>query len=291
MTALTVQTIPRLSQGTLELAARRAVEGLYAGRHRSPFTGSAVEFSDYRQYQPGDDLRAVDWKAYGRSDHLLIRRYREERDLPLVLVLDASASMDYGDPHKGDWAKVAVAALTLLALDQGDRVRLVINGKPVTAELGGPMALPKVCAALESVRWHEGRDAANSAVDLANVLRRRTLVVFVGDLLAPPSELAKPFGALAARGHELACLQVLERSELSLPAAWGACAVRDPEGRVPDISCDANDVKIAYDAAIQAHLTACRQTLAGCRADHHLAPTDHPVADVLGAWLHRRRQR
>jgi uncharacterized protein (DUF58 family) len=288
---LAVADIPRLSQGALEIVARRAVEGLYSGRHRSPFTGSAVEFSDHRPYQPGDDLRAVDWKAYGRSDHLLIRRYREERDLPLVLVLDASASMDYGDPHKGEWARVALAALALLAIDQGDRVRVVIDGVPVTGEVGGPGALPQVCAALDAVRWHGGGDAAASAGALASLLTRRTLVVFLGDLLGDAATLAKPFGALAGRGHELAAIQVLDRSELALPAAWGACAIRDPEGRVADLACDAASAKAAYDAAMQAHLSVVRQTFAGCRADHHLAATDSPVADALGVWLHRRRRR
>ena len=291
MKPLAPAAIPRLSQGSLELAARRAVEGLYAGRHRSPFTGSAVEFSDHRPYQPGDDLRAVDWKAYGRCDHLLIRRYREERDLPLVLVLDTSASMDYGEPHKGEWARLALAALTLLAIDQGDRVRVVIDGVSATGELGGPGALPQVCAALDAVRWQGRGDAAVGAVKLASLLTRRTLVVFLSDLLADPATLARPFGALAGRGHELAVIQVLDRSELALPEAWGACAIRDPEGRVPDLACDAPTAKVAYDAAMQAHLTALRQTFAGCRADHHLVATDQAVADALGAWLHRRRRR
>lgn len=291
MKPLAVASIPRLSQGALELAARRAVEGLYAGRHRSPFTGSAVEFSDHRPYQAGDDLRAVDWKAYGRSDHLLIRRYREERDLPLVLALDASASMDYGEPHKGEWARLALAALTLLAIDQGDRVRVVIEGVPVTAEIGGPGALQKVCAALNAVTWRSRGDATANAGALASLLTRRTLVIFIGDLLGDAAALAKPFGALAGRGHELAAIQVLDRSELALPAAWGACAIRDPEGRIPDIACDAPSAKAAYDAAMQAHLTALRQTFAGCRTDHHLVTTDQTVADALGVWLHRRRRR
>ncbi len=291
MTALASATIPRLSQGALELAAKRAVEGLYAGRHRSPFTGSAVEFSDHRPYQPGDDLRSVDWKAYGRSDHLLIRRYREERDLPLVLVLDASASMDYGEPHKGEWARLALAALALLAIDQGDRVRVVVDGMPVTGELGGPGAVPQVSTALDAVRWQGRGDAAAGATALAAWLTRRTLVVFISDLLGDPATLARPFGALAGRGHELAVIQVLDRSELALPAAWGACAIRDPEGRVPDLACDAVSAKAAYDAAMQAHLTAVRQSLAGCRADHHLIATDQDVANALGAWLHRRRRR
>jgi uncharacterized protein (DUF58 family) len=289
--ALSLASIPRLSQGDLEIAARRVVEGLYAGRHRSPFTGSAVEFNDHRPYIDGDDLRAIDWKAYARSDHLLIRRYREERDLPLIVMIDNSASMAYGNPAKNEWSRIAAAALGLLAIDQGDRFRLGVGNKLVTPELGGPAALPRLLAALDAITWSGTGTLADSAKQILASLTRRTLIVFIGDFLDEPQELMKPMGALSARGNDVAAIQVLDRSEVALPSEWGWCAVRDPEGAVPLLTCDAVSAKAAYDGAMQAHLQACRKAFMGCQADYELAITDTDVAATLGAWLHRRRRR
>lgn len=287
--------IPRLAQAAgLELAARRVVEGLYAGRHRSPYTGPATEFNDHRSYLPGDDLRSVDWKAFGRSDHLLIRRYREERDLPLALVIDTSASMDYGSPAKREWSIVAAAALALLAIDQGDRVRLVSGVAGVDScsrEHGGPAGAMQVLSDLDGLTWRGTSDLARLAGSLGTYLKRRSLIVVISDLLCDPSELAGPLGTLSARGHDLAVLQVLDRSEIALPAEWGLSQLSDPEARTAAFTCDAAAAKAGYDQAMHAHLGACRRILAACQGDHVLAVTDTSVADTLGDWLHRRRRR
>lgn len=294
-TGTALASIPRLSaSGSLELAARRVVEGLYAGRHRSPFHGPAVEFADHRAYQPGDDLKSVDWKVLARSDHLLVRRYREERDLPLTLVLDTSASMAYGAPAKDAWARLACAALGWLAIDQGDRVRLVHGAAQVdgrSPDLGGPGAVPRLVALLGHLPTAGASDLPRLLADLGARLERRTLLVVVSDLLVDPAELAKPLGALAARGHDLALIQVLDRSECALPAEWGAALLTDPEGRHGDVPCDADAAKAGFDTAMRDHVQACRRVAAGCRADHELAVTDEGAADVLGRWLHRRWRR
>ena len=300
MTLPGIATIPRLSQAAgLELAARRIVEGLYVGRHRSPYTGPATEFNDHRAYQPGDDLRSVDWKAYGRSDHLLIRRYREERDLPLALVLDTSASMAYGAqrngaPDKSTWAGLAAAVLGLLALDQSDRVRLVAGSADIeqcSAEHGGAAGAAALVYALAELTWRGAGDLPRLLTGLGGRLTRRTLVVVISDLICSPAELVRPLGALAARGHDLAVIQVLDRAEISLPADWGLSRLSDPEGRISPLTCDADAAKDGYDEAVRGHLAECRRVVAGCRGDHVLGVTDQPVVDVLGGWLHRRRVR
>lgn len=287
--------LPRLSQaGGLELAARRVVEGLYAGRHRSPFHGPAVEFADHRPYQAGDDLRSVDWKVLARSDHLLVRRYREERDLPLTVVLDTSASMAYGEPTKHRWAMIAAAALGWLAVEQGDRVRLIAGAERTatwSAEFGGPSALPQMLSALSALTWQGAGDLPRLLTDLGQRLRRRAALVVFSDLLTDVAAFARPLGALAARGHDVALVQVLDRSEVDLPATWGAARLIDPEGRHTDVACDAAAAKVGYDALMHDHVQQCRRVAAGCRADHVLAVTDQDAADVLGAWLHRRQGR
>lgn len=284
--------IPRLSRSAgLELRARTLIQGLRAGRHRSPQAGASLEFADHRAYQPGDELRTIDWKAYARSDHLLVRRYIDERSLPLVLVVDASASMRYGTPSKLAGAQFAAAILGLLALDQGDEVRLFGAGEtliPFGKALSGAQAGRRLAGLLVELP-EERRVAWNICLDaLAGTLRRRSLVVLCSDLLVDPAALASPLAALRGRGHDLACLQFLDRSELELPAEWTATNLVDPEGDHPDLPCHAESMRSEYAEALASHLDACRRLCAAARADHLLVAGDKQLVTVLGSWLARR---
>jgi uncharacterized protein (DUF58 family) len=293
--ALAPHEVPRLHASACELAARRALEGLRGGRHRSPFHGSAVEFSDHRAYQPGDDLRHLDWRIVARRDQYLTRRYREERSLPLALVLDASASMDWGVPGKLDHARILCASLGLLALSQGDEVRLSSGAAEVaalTAPLAGEASGAELCRRLDAAVPAGPGDPARLVAATAARLPRRHLLVLASDLLdADPGALGRALGAAHARGHEVAVLQVLATEELALPAAWGASAVSDPEGRQTPFACDAALAKGAYDRAIAAHLEACARACAAARADHRVASTAETPAALLGRWLAARRSR
>lgn len=296
MPELGLDQVPRLSQATgLGLAARRVVEGLYGGRHRSPSLGAATEFHDHRPYQPGDDLRQIDWKAYGRSDHLLIRRYQEERDLPVTLVLDRSASMAYGRPNKFDWARLAATAIALLAIDQGDRVRLAAGLHSLdlwTGDLGGPAAAEACCQQLADLHTGAAEDLSALLADVGSRLERRSLLIVFSDLLAPTTvELARAFGALRARGHDLVAIQVLDRSELDLPRDWGPSRLHDPEERCDALVADPAALAESYGVRLQAHLADCRRLLAAVHGDLVLAATDRDVGQVLGDWLHQRERR
>ncbi len=292
---ISIPDVPRLARsGALELTARRVVEGLYAGRHRSPYLGPATEFADHRPYAPGDDLRSIDWRAYARSDHLLVRRYREERDLPLMLAIDTSASMAYGSPEKSAWAAIASAALGMLAIDQGDRVRVCAardGAARWTAELSGSPGANALCAELSELRWSGAASAADLLAEIARRLERRSLVVLMSDLLGDPLELARQAGVLAARGHELVGLHILDRSEVELPASWGLVSLSDPESAHAPISCDAAQTKVAYDRAMAEHRERCARALAGARAEHVAVVTDQEPSEILGRWLHRRARR
>lgn len=292
---LSLRDVPRLPAAAVELSARRALEGRRGGRHRSPFHGSAVEFSDHRAYLPGDDLRHLDWRILARRDQLLTRRYREERSLPLLLVLDTSASMGFGEPSKADHARIALAALAILALEQGDEVRIAAgaDGLAAIAEpLCGSAAAAEACRRLAAAHGGSAGDPVRVLADGPRRLQRRHLVIAASDLLdAEPAALGRALGAAHARGHECAVLQVLSRAELSLPEAWGACAVSDPEGRTAAFACEAADAKRAYDAAIAAHVDACARACAAASADHRLAPTDEAPAALIGRWLAARRAR
>jgi uncharacterized protein (DUF58 family) len=283
---------PRLARGGIELAARRVLEGLYAGRHRSSFHGSSIDFAEHRPYQPGDELRAIDWRAFARTDRLLIRRFHDDRQLPLVLMPDTSASMGYGEPPKHDTARLAAASLGLLAIDQGDAVRVCAGERTRwTSDLGGAVGGVRLGQVLETLSTGGIGDIAAQLTAVGEVLTRRSLVVVLSDLLCELPPLATAGADLAARGHELAVIQVLDRSEVALPAEWGRVTMTDPEGRETPFSCDTAEARVAYDTAMAAHIDACRTTCLSVDADHLVLIGDEPIAQVLGAWLERRRRR
>ncbi len=289
-----VARVPRLARRSgLELSARRVLEGMYAGRHRSPFHGSSMDFAEHRPYQPGDELRSIDWRAFGRTDRLLIRRYQDDRQLPLAVVLDSSASMAYGKPAKDDIAKLAAAALALMAIDQGDTVQVMAgaNSAHWTPALSSASAAGRACETLFTSVSRGTADLAKVMQQVGDSLRRRTLVVLLSDLLTEVEPLAEVAAAMAARGHEVAVIQVLDRSEIDLPTQWGRVTLKDPEGSVPEFTCDAGRAKVAYDLAMAAHMDHCRNVLSAARADHLLLVSDEDVAQALGTWLAQRRRR
>ena len=294
MRPLNLPRLPRLARfGGLELAARRVLDGLGAGRHRSPSLGPASEFHDHRAYQPGDDLRQVDWRLAARTDHLLVRRQREDRELPLVLVVDSSASMAWGEPAKLDTARLLAAVLGLMACDQGDRVRVFagagnsLSASPAWAGLAGAGPL---CAHLSSLTGQGAGDAAALLTAVGARLERRALVVLCADLLQSPGEIAQAAGRLTARGHEVVVIQVLHADELALPADWGACVLRDPEGAVADLAADCVEAKAGYDAAMASQREQLARGLAAARCELLLCRCQDDPAQILGAWLHRRQR-
>ena len=289
-----VARVPRLARrGGLELSARRVLEGMYAGRHRSPFHGSSMDFAEHRPYQPGDELRSIDWRAFGRTDRLLIRRYQDDRQLPLAVVMDGSASMAYGEPAKDETAKLAGAVLALMAIDQGDTVQVMAGANPAqwTSALSSASAAGRACEALFTSVSRGTTDLAKVMQQVGDTLRRRTLVVLLSDLLTEVEPLADVAAAMAARGHEVAVIHILDRSEVDLPTQWGRVTLRDPEGGVPEFTCDAGRAKVAFDLAMAAHIDRCRSFLSAARADHLLLVSDEDVAQVLGTWLAQRRRR
>lgn len=285
---------PRLARRAgLELAARRTLDGLYAGMHRTSQLGSSVDFAEHRAYQPGDDLRAIDWRAFARTDRLLLRRWHDERRLPLALLVDGSSSMDYGTPPKIATAQVIAAALGLMAIDQGDEVRVLTGADPGAwpRSLGGPGSAGQLVAAIELEDRRVRYDAVATLTAAADHLHRRSLIVLVGDLLAEPAPLAAAAARAAGRGHEVAAIQVLDTTELALPAEWGRSLLVDPEGDLADVTCDAAEAKAGYDAAIAAHLAELHRRLGAARADHLLVRSSDDPAAALARWLLGRRRR
>ena len=214
----------------LRIAARQVFAGDSPGSRTGRRTGPGLEFAEHRQYAPGDDFRHIDWAAYGRLDKLLLRLCRQEEDLAVYFLLDASASMATGEPPKFDHARRLAAALAYVALASLERVRLVAVGTDVRAHLEAGRGKAHLVTVLEFLRGL----GASGPTDLARAVDaflphapRAGLVVLVSDLLDPAGH-RKPLATLQSRGFEVWCLHVTDPAD-SAPPGDGELAVSDAE--------------------------------------------------------------
>jgi uncharacterized protein (DUF58 family) len=205
----------------LALQARYMVEGFLSGQHRSPQKGSSVEFAEYRAYQPGDDLRRIDWRLYGRTNRLHLKQYEEETQLRVFVVLDTSASMDFRSPNtplrKIEYARITLAALGLLAQRQRDAVGLGLAGAGLADFLrarSSPAHWRGFVAKLEAVIPGGPTSLAEALESLAELIPPRSLVVIASDFYEDMSRLAPALQRLRYDHHDLIGLHVLDRVEI-----------------------------------------------------------------------------
>jgi uncharacterized protein (DUF58 family) len=205
----------------LALQARYIVEGFLSGQHRSPQKGSSVEFAEYRAYQPGDDLRRVDWRLYGRTDRLHVKQYEEETQLRVFVVLDTSASMDFRSPgallRKIEYARITLAALGLLAQRQRDAVGLALAGAGLTDFLrarSSPAHWRGFVAKLEAVIPCGQTSLADALESLAELVPPRSLVVIASDFYEDMDRLGPALQRLRYDHHDLIGLHILDPVEI-----------------------------------------------------------------------------
>ena len=282
------------SLGGLELVARRVVEGLLAGLHRSPHRGFSVEFAEHRAYQPGDDLRFVDWRMFGRSDRYYVKQFEEETNLRATVLLDLSASMDWSSdpatlPTKLWYARQLAASLALLLIRQGDGVGLTAFDDAVRhriASRGGRGHWHEIVRALESLEPGRRTDPAPTLRELAARLRRRGLVILLSDLLIDPEETRLALQMLRHRGHEVLVFHLMDPGERELPAVRDARFV-DPETG-EELPTSPAALREAYRGAVEAAMDEWRQSLAAGGMDYVVVDTDQPMALALRQYLRRR---
>lgn len=282
--------------GGLEFVARRVVEGFLAGLHRSPHRGFSVEFAEHRMYQPGDDLRYIDWRMFARSDRYYIKQFEEETNLRAYLLLDASASMDWSSasttlPPKLWYAKQLAASLALLLLRQGDAVGLVSFDQATRTHVtprGGRRHWTELLRSLVAVEGQGRTEAGTALRDIAGRLRRRGLVVLISDLLVdtPTTRLALRF--LRHRGHEVLVFHLLDPGERELPSVREARFV-DPETS-EELPVSVADLRREYHAAVERALREWRTELVPQGIDYVVINTDEPMAHALRAYLHKRER-
>jgi uncharacterized protein (DUF58 family) len=272
--------------GGIELVARGVVEGFLSGLHRSPFRGFSVEFAEHRPYQPGDELRYLDWKILGRRDRLFVKQFEEETNLRATLVLDVSRSMAWrGSAErltKFDYAVRLAAALGLILLRQRDATGLVAFDDVVRAVLPPKARIGQwhlLARTLQALAPGGGTAAEGALRRVTDLLRRRGMVVFVSDLLVEREPVVTALRYLRHRGHAVTVLHVMDPSELDL-SATGEARFVDPETGEGVIAAPRDlgrDYRATVERVVQAWRRACRSSGIG----YHHVTTATPFGHAL----------
>jgi uncharacterized protein (DUF58 family) len=208
--------------GSMELRARNVVEGFLSGMHRSPYFGQSVEFVQHRQYVPGDDLRHIDWKVWGRQDKLVVKQYEEDTNLRCTLLVDASASMSYGrgSLNKFDYAATIAACMAYLSLRQQDSVGLTVFDQKIRTKLPWRSSrnhLQAIYKALEQAPVVDKTDLTKVFREINDTYPKRSLMVIASDFLGSESETLKGLTALRSAGHDILVFHVMDDDELDFP--------------------------------------------------------------------------
>jgi uncharacterized protein (DUF58 family) len=280
--------------GSLELQARLIVEGYLSGMHKSPYHGFSVEFAQHREYVPGDDIKHVDWKVYGRTGRFFLKQYEEETNLVCWLLLDTSESMRYGSGPvtKYDYACMSAAALAYLTLHQQDSVGFVTFDNQVRSFLrpsSQPSHLKEIVNLMNRGRPREKTSLAPIFHDLAERLNRRAIVVLLSDLFDEPADILAGLQHLRYKRHEVIVLHVLDRAELEFPFQE-ATLFRGLE-EFPELLTDPRSLRQGYLEQVSTFLTEVQR---GCRAqniDYVQLATDGDLGVALSAYLAHRLAR
>jgi uncharacterized protein (DUF58 family) len=275
--------------GDLEFVARVTVEGSVAGLHRSPFHGYSAEFSQYRHYRPGDDLKYVDWKLLARTDRIYTRQYRETTNVAAQIALDTSGSMAFrgrSGVTKLEYARLLAAALAHLVSRQGDAVGLVAFSDRVEQYLpsrSGPSHLRSLLLGLSRVEAGGGTAAGVALRRGIDLLRRRGLLLVISDLYDEADEVERELRRAARIGHEIAIFHVLTRDELEFPYA-GDVELEDLETGAR-LRAGAGEAGDRYRAAFAAFLERWRTRCLASGIGYTRVLTDQPLDTAVRAYL------
>jgi uncharacterized protein (DUF58 family) len=284
--------------GTLTLKARTVVEGALSGLHRSPHHGSSVEFAEHKEYSPGDEIKHIDWKAFGKFDRYYVKRFEEETELTAYLLLDRSGSMAYrGDGlSKLEYAAYLAAALMYLLNRQQDRVSLLAFGGDDTVYVpprSRSNHLHDLLAAVERVVERGGHGVTRVAAALERVAelsrRRRSLILLLSDLFDPTPTLANLITRLRVQRHDVSVIQILDRDELELPFEGLTLFESLEDDR--RLLADPRAIRGAYLRELGAFLSRIRRDLAEGDVEHRLVPTSQPLEATLLDFLTARAGR
>lgn len=277
--------------GDLELLARTVVDGFLHGRHRSMRTGQSLDFAEHRAYQPGDDLRRIDWRLYGRTDRFYLKTYEAETNADLRVAIDVSRSMDFGTGAmtKFGWARALLASLVWLARQQGDRVGFLSLGGNLSDAV--PPSSRHLSLVLQSLARAKptGTAAPASAIEqLARVGGRAGMLAIASDCYDDPVAIQRSIGMLRARGHDVMLFHVIDAAERDFPfEASATFADLETEARLPLVPAD---VRENYRRAFAAHREEVERRVTADGASYLSVYSDEPLDAALRAWLEMRHR-
>jgi len=269
--------------------ARSTVEGYFIGKHKSPYRGASVEFTDYKEYVPGDEVNRIDWRAYGRSRRLFVREYEAETDMVVYLLVDVSASMSYagaGRQSKYLIAAKIAAALAYLMLHQGDKAALVLFAETLNRFLspgGTRRHLHQLVTELERVEPASTTGIGRALRECNSLFKKRGRLVILSDFWTDTAEFLEALGQFQHRKFEILLLHVLDPDELSLPPT-GAARFQDLETR-EEVEVELEEIRSAYRASVQARLEQLASEANHRRLSHALVNTQHPYLQAIEAYL------
>ena len=279
--------------GSLELLARAVVEGFMSGLHRSPFTGFSTEFTEYRQYNPGDDLRYLDWRLLARTDRYFIKKYRADTNTQCHLLIDTSASMNYAHASqvtKLQYAQFLAASLAYLLNRQQDAVGLVGFADKIHTHVPARNRTGHMRTIFGNLSMLEAGGETHLAASLhqlAEILTRRGIVVVISDFYDQPDRLGESFQHLRFKGHDTVAFQVLDQNELDFDFNDAVLLLEDAETQeqmpvLPDVVMD------GYRERMQRHVDEMRRCAASNNVDYELLTTKQPLDFALLSFLSRR---
>jgi len=278
----------------LQLRAKTVVEGFFNGLHRSPVHGASVEFSEYRPYSTGDDLRGLDWKLYARSDRYFIKKFEDETNRRCYLVVDQSKSMGFGslEYSKIEYARTLAATLGYYLTLQRDNVGLLT----FDAEVGDyiparsrPGHLHQLLVALSKPLQGNGTDIDAPLKQIASLIRRRGLVILISDLLSPIDTLQTNLAYLRSRGHEVVILRTLDPAELELKLQTPSMVVDMESGR--EVYLDPDAARVQYKEKFEQHRSQLQTICDSIGVDVFQLNTDQPLDDALFHVLDSQQRR
>jgi uncharacterized protein (DUF58 family) len=278
----------------LQVRARFVVEGFLTGLHRSPYHGFSVEFTEYRQYSPGDDLRYLDWRLLARSDRYYVKRFEDETNLRCNILLDLSRSMEFGTLgyRKSDYARTLAATLAYFLNRQRDAVGLLVFDEVIDTYLPARFiqgGLARLMAALERPTAGKGTDIDEPLEQTARLVRKRGWVVLISDLLTDIGQLEKRLGALRSRGHEVVLMRILDPAETTFSFPDAALFHDMESGK--EIYIDPKAARKKYLEKFQAHSTRIEEICNNLGVDLCELTTDMPLELALFDFLQARRRR
>jgi uncharacterized protein (DUF58 family) len=282
----------------LELLARTVVDGFINGLHRAPYLGMSLDFAEHRAYNPGDDIRRIDWRLYARTDRYYVKEFEADTNSNFVVLLDVSKSMAYrgvGVP-KLDYARYLAASLAWFSREQRDRVGIltfdsdIVDYVPASAK-----HLDILLHTLDRARATRPGSLEAALRKATELLRRRGLIVLISDLYEEPERVQAAVGMLRHRGHDVIVFHLLDRSEIELDGTIEGAALEEAASledletgeRMPVVT---PRVRQQYRELVQQHIEALRRLLTEVRVDYALLDTSEPLDGALFTYLSARER-